>query len=198
METPAAPSNLVICLGCAQPNPEGVHFCSGCGAPLTSYATTAPFEGTLARGYAYRQAVTGRPRLIVLAGVWLTMFPAALVGFFLVLGSLLMLAAAISHREAAMIIGGLFASGGSFVVFWISAGIVIRVTWNFFAREPGPQTSGRSESAGGVPESAAAPGRDEETMTCLACGAPIAEGREACDSCGWSYESEPVEPAPVG
>lgn len=198
METPAAPPNLVICLGCAKPNPEGIHFCSECGAPLTSFATTSPFEGTLARGYAYHQAVTGRPRLIVLAGVWLTMFPAAFVGFILVLGSLLMLAAAISHREAAMIIGGLFAFTGSFVVLWISAGIVIRVTRNYFAREAGAEASAASVSANRVQASPSTPRADEEAMTCLACGAIIADGKEACDSCGWSYEDEPADSARDG
>lgn len=60
-----------LCIGCTFPNEPSAHFCAKCGAPLTSYAATGPFEGRLAEGYVYRQAAE-RPRsLIVVLGVWL-------------------------------------------------------------------------------------------------------------------------------
>jgi hypothetical protein len=60
-----------LCIGCLSPNETSAHFCAKCGAPLTSYAATGPFEGRFAEGHVYRQA-TERPRsLLVVLGVWL-------------------------------------------------------------------------------------------------------------------------------
>ena len=55
-------------------------FCAGCGAPLTSFASTQPFERTLAEGFAYRQAVESPRKLIVVAGIWLIFVPMAIGG----------------------------------------------------------------------------------------------------------------------
>lgn len=59
-----------LCIRCLHPNDPERHFCDKCGAPLDSYANTAPFEQTLAQGHAFRGAMTERPRLIVVVGVW--------------------------------------------------------------------------------------------------------------------------------
>jgi hypothetical protein len=60
-----------LCVGCLFPNEPLAHFCVKCGAPLSSYAATAPLESRFAEGYAFRAAAE-RPRsLIVVLGVWL-------------------------------------------------------------------------------------------------------------------------------
>ena len=60
-----------LCVGCSFPNEPLAHFCVKCGAPLSSYAATGPFESRFAEGYAFREAAE-RPRsLIVVLGVWL-------------------------------------------------------------------------------------------------------------------------------
>lgn len=60
-----------LCTNCGAPNSPSAHFCGGCGAPLSSYAGTGPFESLSAEGFIYRQA-TARPRsLIVVVGIWL-------------------------------------------------------------------------------------------------------------------------------
>jgi len=69
-----------LCISCLAPNEPEAHFCKKCGAPLDSYSATAPFERTLAQGYAFRAAVTGKPRLIVVIGMWILFFPAVCVG----------------------------------------------------------------------------------------------------------------------
>ena len=58
-----------VCLQCHAAVRSGTHFCPGCGAPLDSYAWTAPFESAFAEGYFLRRAV-GQPRnMIVVTGV---------------------------------------------------------------------------------------------------------------------------------
>ena len=70
MESPEELSEKELCLGCLFPNEAGANFCAKCGAPLTSYASTGPFESLFAEGHVYRQAVNQPRRLIVVLGVW--------------------------------------------------------------------------------------------------------------------------------
>lgn len=68
------------------PNEPEAHFCAKCGAPLTSYAATGPFESLFAEGHVYRQAAE-RPRsFIVVLGIWIIFGAFALTGVFLVVG----------------------------------------------------------------------------------------------------------------
>jgi hypothetical protein len=62
------------------PNEPSAHFCVKCGAPLTSYAATAPFESQFAQGHAFRQAAEQPRKLIVVLGVWMIFGPIALAG----------------------------------------------------------------------------------------------------------------------
>ena len=71
-----------LCISCLAPNEPEAHFCKKCGAPLDSYSATAPFERTLAQGYAFRAAVTGKPKLIVVIGMWILFFPPVCAGIF--------------------------------------------------------------------------------------------------------------------
>src|SRR3954451_837470 len=60
-----------LCLSCMAPNEPTAHFCAKCGAPLSSYASTGPFESLFSEGAVYRQAAE-RPRsFIVVLGIWL-------------------------------------------------------------------------------------------------------------------------------
>lgn len=190
METAAQRQKTAVFPGCATPNYEDVHFCEQCGAPLTSYAATAPFESTLARGYAYRNAVTAKPSPVVLIGVWLTMLPLAIVSGLALLGSLSFLVLAIAHLHLAGIIGAVFASGGSFVLFWISAGILVRVTRNYLFAVPDSAIGSASTPAGresphGTTEC--------ESTTCLSCGESMSADDDACAACGWSYDDNSTE-----
>ena len=47
-----------VCLSCLRLTAPGTHFCPHCGTPLTTYATTAPFESVFAEGDFWRKAVS--------------------------------------------------------------------------------------------------------------------------------------------
>jgi len=69
------------------PNDPSAHFCKKCGAPLSSYASTAPFEHIFAEGHAYRQAAEQPRRLIVVLGIWVIFGTTATAGIaFIALG----------------------------------------------------------------------------------------------------------------
>ena len=83
-EKPAEPQaeseEKQLCLGCMFPNDPLAHFCAKCGAPMSSYAATGPFESLFAEGHVYRQAAE-RPRsLIVVLGIWILFGMMALAG----------------------------------------------------------------------------------------------------------------------
>jgi hypothetical protein len=70
-----------LCISCLAPNFSDAHFCEKCGAPLDSYAATAPFEQIFAQGHAFRSATTGKPKLVVMIGMWLLFLPSILILF---------------------------------------------------------------------------------------------------------------------
>ena len=53
------------------PNYPEAHFCAKCGAPLSSYASTCPFESLFAEGHVYLQATEQPRKLVVVFGIWL-------------------------------------------------------------------------------------------------------------------------------
>lgn len=80
---PASASDAAVeselCRQCLAPNPPGAAFCAQCGAPLSSYAATGPFEHLFAEGHAYRRAAEQPQNWIVVLGIWL-IFGFALLG----------------------------------------------------------------------------------------------------------------------
>ena len=82
-QTPVSPADSnekQLCVSCIFPNEPAVHFCAKCGAPMSSYAATGPFESLFAEGHVYRQAAE-RPRsFVVVLGIWLIFGMMALVG----------------------------------------------------------------------------------------------------------------------
>lgn len=73
-----------LCISCMAPNEPSAHFCVKCGAPLSSYASTGPFEGLFAEGAVYRQAAEHPQRLVVVLGVWLIFGMMAMGGLVLI------------------------------------------------------------------------------------------------------------------
>lgn len=71
-----------LCRTCLEPNEPGSTFCKDCGAPLSSYASTGPFESLQAEGHVYRQAVEHPQKLVVFLGVWLLFGFTACTGAF--------------------------------------------------------------------------------------------------------------------
>jgi len=76
-----------LCVSCVAPNDPSAHFCIKCGAPLSSYASTGPFESLFAEGAVYRQAAEQPRSLIVVLGVWLIFGMVGLAGLVMVVMS---------------------------------------------------------------------------------------------------------------
>jgi ribosomal protein L40E len=114
-----AESEQQLCISCVAPNDPKAHFCGKCGAPLTSYAATAPFEHLFAEGHVYRQAAERPQRLIVVLGIWLIFGGLALTGIGLLVMS----------RE----LGGKYLIGGMFMSA-ISGAIIWKTTRNYLNR----------------------------------------------------------------
>lgn len=70
LEAAESPDEKQLCTGCMAPNEPDANFCAECGAPISSYAATGPFEHLFAEGYMYRQAVQKPRSLIVVLGIW--------------------------------------------------------------------------------------------------------------------------------
>jgi hypothetical protein len=124
-----------LCRTCLTPNAPGATFCRDCGAPLSGYAATGPFESLLAEGHVYRSAVERPQKLIVLLGMWVIFGSAALVGL-----ALLVLA---RHdlSPLAFTIGGMIVVG-AVIILW-------RTTRNFMrARSVVGPADSASKNAG--------------------------------------------------
>ncbi len=70
----------VICPKCLLSNSTTAAFCADCGAPIGMVAAVDPIQQIHAEGFAYRSAVDGPPKLIILIGMWLLFGPLALMG----------------------------------------------------------------------------------------------------------------------
>jgi zinc-ribbon domain len=112
-----------LCTNCAAPNEPSVHFCVKCGAPLSSFATFAPFERILAEGFIYRQAANCPRSLITVLGVWLIFGFTALTGLSL-------LSFVSNSGDGGTIMGVVF--GVPMILF--SLVMIWKTTRNYFAR----------------------------------------------------------------
>lgn len=77
-----ADSEAMVCPNCLAANDPEEPFCRGCGAPVGLVSTLDPVQKILAEGYAYRQAVDGPPKRIILIGIWILFLPQILVAGF--------------------------------------------------------------------------------------------------------------------
>lgn len=74
------PQDGVICPKCLLSNSATAAFCADCGAPIGMVATVDPIQHIYAEGFAYRSAVDGPPKLIILLGMWLIFGSFACIG----------------------------------------------------------------------------------------------------------------------
>ncbi|MEQ9460847.1 MAG: hypothetical protein RIG82_07840 [Phycisphaeraceae bacterium] len=63
------------------------HFCPECARPITAHASTGPLEQVYAAGSAYRGAVDGSPRFVVVLGLWLVFAPGIVVSCLMTLAA---------------------------------------------------------------------------------------------------------------
>jgi hypothetical protein len=107
-----------LCLSCLAANEVSANFCAKCGAPLTSYASTGPFESLFAGGAVYRQAATHPRKLIVVVGVWLIFGTVILSGLTVLNGPLA---------------GKYFGAAGGLVMIAVSGAMIWKTTRNYLA-----------------------------------------------------------------
>ena len=124
-ETTADTEEIPLCLGCLAPNNTTANFCVKCGAPMTSYAATGPFEHLFAGGHAYRQAAEKPKNLFVVLGVWLLFGFVGLGGLFIAIVG--------SGSGVSSVLLGAF-------LFLISLAMIWRSTRSYLARSR-PQLS---------------------------------------------------------
>jgi hypothetical protein len=67
------------CPLCQAVNPRFEAFCRNCGAPIGETATLDPLNLIRSENQLYQKAIEGRPKLIVLIGVWILFSPILLV-----------------------------------------------------------------------------------------------------------------------
>jgi len=125
---------VMLCPGCLTENEPLADFCVKCGRPLSSIATIDPYKRILATGHLYRQAVSLRPSLIVVVGVWVIFVPTALILLLIALGGLW-------QRIDVFVLAQVAAFGVMCVIPW-------RVTRNYL-RNSGERLDGDDEE---VPE----------------------------------------------
>ena len=109
----------VLCPKCLLSNSPAAAFCSDCGAPIGIVSAIDPIQHIYAEGFAYRSAVDGPPKLIIVIGMWLMFFPP-------LVGTLMLVFLATSYRLAM----GLF----SLSLAVMSAVILYRVTRNYIVK----------------------------------------------------------------
>lgn len=117
----AAITEQQVCPGCVTLNDPDAHFCIKCGAPLSSYAATAPFESLFAQGHVYRQASEQPRNWIMVAGIWLIFGGLALVGLSLIVWGR-------ESQSPVMTVGGALA-------FTAAAVLIFKTTRNYLARK---------------------------------------------------------------
>ena len=78
-----------VCFSCMQPNEYGRQFCKFCNAPISQTTSNDPLQIAYGEGLAYRKAIEGKPKLIVVIGVWIIFFPTFVVSALAVLAELI-------------------------------------------------------------------------------------------------------------
>lgn len=121
----AAATEQELCPQCLEQNQPGTNFCRNCGAPLSAYAATGPFERLFAEGNAYRQAAEQPHRPIVVLGIWLIFGIGALIGIGMAVGS---------PNVSSIVIGTAVAAFSGF--------IIAKTTRNYRRRQAGRASSG--------------------------------------------------------
>ena len=82
----------VVCPNCLEETESFQSFCRKCGAPLSSISTTGPLERIYSSGFMYRQAIEGRPKFVVVIGMYVMFLP-------MLIGAVCMMIALLTQYE---------------------------------------------------------------------------------------------------
>lgn len=115
----------VLCPACLKENDNGSVFCRRCNAALGLTDNFDPLQRISHEGAVYSKAVEGKPKMVVLIGVWLLFFPV------LVFSAITAVSLAFAGEAGSL----------SFLLFWVliivsffSLTMLFKVTRNYFSR----------------------------------------------------------------
>lgn len=124
-----ADQNEIVCQSCLQENNSEAINCRFCNAPLILSGNSDPVRGLPNEGYAYSKAVEGKPKLVVLIGVWVMFFPLLLIT---------------GYSALSVIFTDIGGGSLAFIIFWVSIAAFIfsfamlyRVTKNYLSANHG-------------------------------------------------------------
>ncbi len=69
----------ITCVSCLAQNKQFDAFCHNCGSPIGAVAAIDPLQRIQTEGFFFRKMLEGRPKPIVLLGVWIIFLPLLLV-----------------------------------------------------------------------------------------------------------------------
>lgn len=173
LRTEQSGEDSLICPHCAEPIGEFDHFCPSCANPVTAHASIDPLGQVYSAGRAYYRAVSGRPKLVIVLGMWLILGPQ--IPFLLFAGTYVTMGygGAITPASDSPLMNGLRLL---IILAWLAlyATILWRVTKHY-------QTSHGAEQRHGL-------------GLCEQCGydlrGTIAAGRDSCPECGTVRQGE--------
>lgn len=113
------------CFSCMRPNEYYRKICKFCNAPISQTSSSDPLQMAYGEGMAYRKAAEGKPKLLVVVGVWIIFFPTFIIAAFSVLDTVM-------YGAGTM---GLVLFWVMLVVGGFCSVMLYRVTRNYFAME---------------------------------------------------------------
>ena len=117
-----------LCQECLTPYTPGTHFCPKCGAPLSSFATIAPWERIQAERHIFANAASDPRKPITLIGVWL------IFGAMLASGLALTIMCFPLQLRNLGVESALIALTGVFLAF-IGGFVIVRTTINYLKKK---------------------------------------------------------------
>lgn len=112
-----------VCLTCLKENDGAAVYCRYCNSALSLTDNPDPLQKLSLEGVVYSKAVEGKPKLVVIIGVWLLFFPV------LVFSSIAAVSMAFEGERGSI----------GFVLFWLlvvsaffSLTMIYKVTKNYF------------------------------------------------------------------
>ena len=72
---------FMLCPSCLFPNGSEAIWCKRCGAPIGQTNSIVPTDAAQSVGFVFRGALTPRPKLVVVLGVWALFFPGFIYNF---------------------------------------------------------------------------------------------------------------------
>lgn len=82
---PTGKNETITCPSCMTLSSQAAEFCHKCGYPIGRVATLDPVQTIRAQGYLFRKATEGRPKPIVLLGMWICCLPCLVIGVYVAL-----------------------------------------------------------------------------------------------------------------